>query len=88
MLVNFICEVPFGVQGVTRFRAKIGDANVASQKLFLGLGFVQTGRSEVFQEVTLELAGGAGVDNGGTDTWRKLVDLGARLRRGCYDCES
>ncbi len=44
------------LQGVTKFRAKIGEANAASLALFQErLGFVEVSRSSIFQEVTLEL---------------------------------
>lgn len=42
--------------GVTVFRAKVGFTNVASSALFHKLGYVETCRSELFQEATLELA--------------------------------
>ena len=44
------------LQGVTKYRAKIGEANAASIALFCKLGFVEVSRSSIFQEVTLELA--------------------------------
>lgn len=43
------------MQGVSRFRAKIGFANAGSLALFRKLGFAEVGRSEVFKEATLEL---------------------------------
>ena len=46
-------------QGVTKFRARIGEANVPSLALFGKLGYAHVGRSEYFKEATLEL--GAGV---------------------------
>lgn len=76
------------LQGVTRFKAKIGDANSASQKLFHSLGYIQTGRSEVFQEITLELAAAADEAAGGTEdpsAWQALLELGAQLEKGVYD---
>ena len=41
--------------GVTRFRAKIGEANASSLQLFAKLGYSEVSRSAVFKEVTLEL---------------------------------
>jgi L-amino acid N-acyltransferase YncA len=40
---------------VSRFVAKIGDANAPSLALFASLGFSEVGHSAVFKEVTLEL---------------------------------
>ncbi|KAL4447998.1 hypothetical protein ABPG75_005217 [Micractinium tetrahymenae] len=41
--------------GVTKFRAKIGEANTPSIQLMSKLGFAHVSRSEIFKEVTLEL---------------------------------
>ncbi|KAJ3674040.1 hypothetical protein LUZ60_006032 [Juncus effusus] len=41
---------------IQTFRAKIGESNKASLKLFGKLGFVETSYSPVFKEVTLELS--------------------------------
>ncbi|XP_043238505.1 N-acetyltransferase 9-like isoform X2 [Amphibalanus amphitrite] len=48
----------YGVEtlGLTRFEVKIGFDNEASQRMFAGMGFSEAGRSEVFREVTLEVA--------------------------------
>jgi RimJ/RimL family protein N-acetyltransferase len=43
------------LQGMRRFVAKIGEANMASQKLFRELQYREVGRSAVFHEVTFEL---------------------------------
>lgn len=43
---------PPASQGVTKFRAKIGFDNAASQALFQQLGYREVGRVEVFREVT------------------------------------
>ncbi|KAK1269340.1 hypothetical protein QJS04_geneDACA005250 [Acorus gramineus] len=40
---------------IQRFRAKIGESNVASLNLFQKLGFEEVSRSGIFKEVTLEL---------------------------------
>ena len=37
---------------VKQFQAKIKMSNVASQRMFLKIGFTETGRSEVFREIT------------------------------------
>ena len=44
------------LQGIRRFVAKIGDANVASQHLFAALQYSEAGRSPVFREVSFELS--------------------------------
>ncbi|XP_072977279.1 GCN5-related N-acetyltransferase 9 isoform X2 [Typha angustifolia] len=41
--------------GIQTFRAKIGESNTSSLKLFRKLGFLDSSYSEVFKEVTLEL---------------------------------
>lgn len=48
--------------GVTRYQAKIGEANTPSINMFTKMHFSEVGRSDAFQEVTLEVA----VDEG----WR------------------
>jgi len=65
--------------GVTRFVAKVGEANAPSLALFTrSLGFTEVSRSSVFKEVTLELAaeGEAGAD---------LRQLAAQLRYSSFD---
>ena len=54
---------------MTKFRAKVGEANAPSLALFAKLGYAHVSRSEYFKEETLELevgpaaaAGGAGAD--------------------------
>ena len=42
------------MQGITCFRAKIGLSNHSSLQLFGKLGYVETSRSSMFQEATLE----------------------------------
>lgn len=51
----------YGVEhmGLTLFRVKVGFDNAPSLRLFAGLGFQEVSRSEVFQEVTLEISGEA-----------------------------
>jgi RimJ/RimL family protein N-acetyltransferase len=49
----------FGTLGVSRFVAKIGEANAPSLALFQRLGFVETRRVAAFREAHLELAAGA-----------------------------
>ena len=48
----------YGIEtlSLTRFEVKIGFDNEASRRMFAGMGFAETGRSEVFREVTLEAA--------------------------------
>ena len=50
--VELLC---FCLQGVSRFRAKIGIANTGSLALFQKLGYREVWRNEVFKEATLEL---------------------------------
>jgi RimJ/RimL family protein N-acetyltransferase len=76
----FLHPVFFLWQGVTKFRAKIGDANLASQALFRKLGYRQVGRSEVFKEVVYELAA-----EGGGVAWTALVTRGAELELSSYN---
>jgi hypothetical protein len=75
------------LQSVTRFRAKIGEANAASQALFKRLGYVEVGRSEVFKEVTLELGcGGEGGEAVGADgAWERVLQGAAAGHKGRYD---
>lgn len=69
---------------ITRFVAKIGEANLASVALFRGLGYVEVGRSEVFKEVTLEMdAHKQQVAQAGPGT--ALIEAAQRLRLGVYD---
>ena len=75
-------------QGVTKFVAKIGETNLASQALFQRLGYAQTSRSEVFKEVTLEVSGGSGGGDAAQPpppAWQELLQLGKDLRKGQYD---
>eukprot|EP00884_Botryococcus_braunii_P022239 jgi/Botrbrau1/869/Bobra.0352s0058.2 len=58
--------------GVSCFRAKIGFTNSASLRLFNKLGFMETSRSPVFQEVTLEYH----IDNNNFASW---AEAGRRL---------
>lgn len=46
---------PWPLQGVTKFRAKIGQTNAPSIQLMIKLGFAEVSRSSIFKEVTLEL---------------------------------
>ena len=81
-------------QGVTKFRAKIGEANAPSIALFCKLGFVEVSRSSIFLEVTLELAatveaGGAaveGVSEAGLARGRqRLAQASKQLQTQPYD---
>jgi hypothetical protein len=65
--------------GVTRFCAKVGEANGASLSLFEHkLGFVEVGRSAAFKEVVLELPVQGAVRE-------LLTAAGERLQLGVYD---
>lgn len=54
---SILVMMAFAVEnlGIHKFRAKIGESNEASLNLFKKLGFMETSRSEIFKEVTLEL---------------------------------
>lgn len=65
-------------QGVTKFRAKIGEANAPSIRLMSKLGFAHVSRSEIFKEVTLELL----VEGAAAD---RLAAVAAQLRCSEYD---
>lgn len=67
--------------GVTTFVAKIGFENEPSLGLFARLGYVERSRSEIFQEVTLELR--ARDSNG--DALSRFSDVWSRVERGSYD---
>ncbi|TPX34900.1 hypothetical protein SmJEL517_g02566 [Synchytrium microbalum] len=66
----------YGIQSlrITRFECKIGDTNIFSLKLFESIGFKETTRSAVFQEVTLEY-----VVAGGENRWPSFesVEVGS-----------
>lgn len=64
--------------GVTKFRAKIGEANAPSIRLMSKLGFAHVSRSEIFKEVTLELL----VEGAAAD---RLAAVAAQLRCSEYD---
>ena len=65
---------------VSRFRAKIGYANIPSQNLFQKLGFHEVKRVEVFQEVHLELD-----HSSCTAVWEQLCGEGTLLKMSQYD---
>lgn len=77
------------LQGVNKFRAKIGEKNIASISLFEKLGFVKTGRSEIFKEVTLELQETPESDQQEGpplgSPWARIVAGASSLRKGPYD---
>lgn len=54
---SILVMMAFAVEnlGIHKFRAKIGESNEASLYLFKKLGFMETSRSEIFKEATLEL---------------------------------
>lgn len=63
---------------ITKYRAKIGEQNMASLKLFSNLGYQEVSRSHVFHEVTLELP----VEG---STKGALLTMGSQLQYGTYD---
>ncbi|KAL4444972.1 hypothetical protein ABPG77_004022 [Micractinium sp. CCAP 211/92] len=66
--------------GITKFRAKIGEANTPSIQLMSKLGFAHVSRSEIFKEVTLELpVQGAAAE--------RLSTEAARLQFSEYDVD-
>jgi len=67
--------------GVTAFVAKIGFDNEPSLGLFARLGYVERSRSDIFQEVTLELRAR---DSDGAICAR-FSDAWSRVERGSYD---
>lgn len=68
-------------QGVTKFRAKIGETNTPSIQLMSKLGFAHVSRSEIFKEVTLELR----VEGA---TAERLAAVAAGLQCSEYDAGS
>lgn len=64
--------------GVTKFRAKIGEANAGSLQIFQKLGYEEVSRSAVFQEVTLELP----VEG---DVKQQLTAAASQLKIHVYD---
>lgn len=62
------------------FRAKILFTNIPSQRLFVDkLGYIETKRVEVFQEVVLELT-----PRLNPSMWRRVVSRGAALHLSTY----
>lgn len=77
--LNLFMAYGVSVLGVTKFRAKIGEANTASLVLFgQKLGYKEVSRSPVFKEVTLELA----VEG---EVQLRLQTAGNELKLGNYD---
>jgi RimJ/RimL family protein N-acetyltransferase len=64
--------------GLTKFRAKIGEANAASLALFSKLGYQEVSRSSVFKEVTLELPVEGAVQ-------QELLQLAEAVQLEAYD---
>lgn len=63
--------------GVTKFCAKIGDRNKASQQLFARLGYRQESHSDIFKEITMVLDRGKDVESDRSfDVWNRLIDIG------------
>lgn len=72
------CPCVHPQQGVTRFVAKIGFANEASQALFAKLGYKAVKRSEVFKEVDMELGQSS-------EGWAAVAKAAAALQLAPYD---
>lgn len=67
-------------QGVTKFRAKIGETNAPSIQLMTKLGFAEVSRSSIFKEVTLELpVQGAAA--------QRLAAVAAAMQTAAYDSQ-
>lgn len=67
-------------QGVTKFRAKVGETNAPSIQLMTKLGFEEVSRSSIFKEVTLELpVQGASAE--------RLAAAAAAMQTAAYDGE-
>lgn len=71
---------PHPAQGVTKFRAKIGEANAPSIALMNKLGYVEVSRSSIFKEVTLELP----VEG---EAAARLAGVAAAMQTAAYDAE-
>lgn len=77
--LNLFMAYGVGVLGITKFRAKIGEANAASLALFVQkLGYQEISRSSVFEEVTLELPVSGEVQ-------QRLQAAADALKLGVYD---
>jgi RimJ/RimL family protein N-acetyltransferase len=72
------------MQRVKKFRAKIGVANEPSIALFKKLGFTETGRSEIFKEVILELEEPQGEEYEKT-AWTRITAGASNLQKALYD---
>lgn len=68
------------MQGVTKFRAKIGETNAPSIQLMTKLGFEEVSRSSIFKEVTLELP----VQGPAAE---RLAAVAASMQTAAYDGE-
>lgn len=64
--------------GITKFRAKIGEANGPSLRLMAKLGFAEVSRSSIFKEITLELP----VEG---EVAERLASSAGQLRTAAYD---
>lgn len=71
----------------TRFRAKIGYDNHASDALFRSLGFAEVSRSDIFREATLEwnVAGDGDAKNDASRARAAMRETWASVTRGTYD---
>lgn len=73
--------------GATRFRAKIGYDNHASDALFRSLGFAEVSRSDIFREATLEwnVAGDGDAKDDASRARAAMRETWASVTRGTYD---
>ena len=71
----------------TRFRAKIGYDNHASDALFRSLGFAEVSRSDIFREATLEwnVAGDGDAKDDASHAREAMRETWASVTRGTYD---
>lgn len=71
----------------TRFRAKIGYDNHASDALFRSLGFAEVSRSDIFREATLEwsVAGDGDAKDDASRARAAMRETWASVTRGTYD---
>ena len=69
----------------TRFRAKIGYDNHASDALFRSLGFAEVSRSDIFREATLEWNVAGDGEDDASRARAAMRETWASVTRGTYD---